>query len=60
MIGVDRIDLFGSLKKASPNFRNQAKPIFGQVALLAADELGTTDWLTSYFDKILQFHDAWV
>lgn len=60
MISVDRIDLFGSLKSASPNYRNQAKPIFGQLALLIADELGSVDWLTRSFGRILQFHDSWV
>lgn len=60
MISVSQIDLFGSLKKASPNYRNQAKPVFGQLALLIADELGRVDWLADSFDKILQFHDSWV
>lgn len=60
MISVDQVDLFGSLKPASPNYRNQAKPIFGQLALLAADELKSVKWLGDDFEKILKFHDSWV
>ena len=60
MVSVDRIDLLGSLKKTCPNYRNQAKPIFGQLALLAADEMGSVDWLSGDFDKILQFYNSWV
>ncbi|HUD23901.1 MAG TPA: trehalase family glycosidase [Acidobacteriaceae bacterium] len=39
--------------------RNQAKPVFGQLGLLAADQRGEVDWLTPYFDTILRFYDAW-
>jgi putative isomerase len=60
MIDVHRADLFGSLQSAHPNFRNQAKPVFGQLALLAADELRTAQWLAGRFDKLLRFYDSWV
>ncbi len=60
MIDVRNADLFGTLKKASPNISNQAKPVFGQLALLIADELGSVEQLAPAFDKILRFYDAWV
>jgi putative isomerase len=60
MIDVTHADLFGSLKKASPNIQNQAKPVFGQLALLIADETGTVEWLAPVFDKLIRFYDSWV
>jgi putative isomerase len=39
--------------------RNQAKPVFGQLGLLAADQRGEVGWLAPYFDRILRFYDAW-
>jgi len=39
--------------------RNQAKPVFGQLALLASDQRGDVSWLAPYFDKILRFYDSW-
>jgi putative isomerase len=60
MIDVRNSDLFGSLKKASPNIQNQAKPVFGQLALTIADELGTVDWLAPVFEKLVRFYDSWV
>jgi putative isomerase len=39
--------------------RNQAKPVFGQLGLLAADQRGDVDWLAPCFDTILRFYDAW-
>jgi len=39
--------------------RNQAKPVFGQLGLLAADQRGDVGWLTPHFDTILRFYDAW-
>jgi putative isomerase len=41
------------------NSRNQAKPVFGQLGLLAADQCGEVGWLASHFDTILHFYDAW-
>jgi putative isomerase len=39
--------------------KNQAKPVFGQLGLLAADQLGEVGWLAPYFDTILRFYNAW-
>jgi glycogen debranching enzyme len=39
--------------------RNQAKPVFGQLGLLVADQRGETEWLAPHFDTILRFYDAW-
>ena len=39
--------------------KNQAKPVFGQLGLLAADQRGEVGWLAPYFDTILRFYDAW-
>src|SRR3984957_14799504 len=39
--------------------KNQAKPVFGQLGLLAADQRGDVGWLASHFDTILRFYDAW-
>jgi putative isomerase len=41
------------------NSKNQAKPVFGQLGLLAADQLGEVSWLAPHFDTILRFYDAW-
>jgi len=40
--------------------RNQAKPVFGQLGLLAADQRGDAKWLEPHFDSILRFYDSWV
>jgi len=60
MIDIDRADLFGSLEKSSPNIKNQAKPVFGQLALLAADELGSVEWFSPLFDNLIRFYNSWV
>ena len=39
--------------------KNQAKPVFGQLGLLAADQRGEVGWLASHFDTILRFYDEW-
>jgi putative isomerase len=41
------------------NSKNQAKPVFGQLGLLAADQRGEVEWLAPHFDTILRFYDAW-
>jgi putative isomerase len=51
-------DPFRLLGPGGPS-RNQAKPVFGQLGLLAADQLGEVGWLTPHFDTILRFYDAW-
>lgn len=60
MIDVKHSDLFGSLQSAAPNYRNQAKPIFAQLALLIADEIKSVDWLAPSFDRLIRFYDSWV
>ena len=60
VMGTDGIDGFGSLKPDRPKSQNQAKPIFGQFALLIADETGSVEWLEPQFDKLLRFYASWV
>jgi putative isomerase len=40
--------------------RNQAKPVFGQLGLLACDQCGDANWLGPHFDSILRFYDSWI
>jgi putative isomerase len=40
--------------------RNQGKPVFGQLALLACDQRGDAKWLKPHFDSILRFYDSWI
>jgi putative isomerase len=51
-------DPLGTLGKNSAA-RNQAKPVFGQIALLCAEQNGDTSWLAPHFDKILNFYALW-
>ena len=44
---------------ANASSKNQAKPVFGQLGLLAADQRGEVGWLAPHFDTILRFYDAW-
>lgn len=60
VMGVDEVDGFGSLKPDRPKSQNQGKPIFGQLALLIANETGSVDWLAPQFDKLLRFYASWV
>jgi len=39
--------------------KNQAKPVFGQLGLLAADQRGEIAWLAPHFDTMLRFYDSW-
>jgi len=39
--------------------KNQAKPVFGQLGLLAADQRGEVGWLAPHFDTVLRFYEAW-
>ncbi len=59
-LDVNNSDPFGCLNKDRTKSQNQAKPVFSQLALLIADELGSVDWLAPLFDKLLQFHASWV
>ncbi|MDR3722997.1 MAG: trehalase family glycosidase [Terracidiphilus sp.] len=58
MIGVKESDLFGSAD-GKHAVANQAKPVFGQLALLVADECGSVAWLAEDFDRLLRFYDSW-
>ena len=60
MLDVKNADSFGTLKADRLKSQNQAKPIFGQLALLIADETGSADWLAPQFDKLLRFYASWV
>jgi putative isomerase len=60
MIDETQADFFGTLKPDRPKSLNQAKPIFGQLALLIADQIGSVDWLAPQFDKLLRFYGSWV
>lgn len=60
MIDASNPDPFGSLKADAPNSNNQAKPIFSQLALLISDELGNSQWLEPYFDRLILFYDSWI
>jgi putative isomerase len=60
MLDVKNADPFGTLKADRPKSQNQAKPVFGQLALLITDELGSPDWLAPQFDRLLRFYMSWV
>ena len=60
MLDVKNADPLGCLKPDRPKSQNQAKPVFGQLALLITDELGSVDWLAPQFDKLLRFYASWV
>jgi putative isomerase len=60
VLDVKGADGFGALKPDRPKSTNQGKPVFGQLALLISDELGSVDWLAPYFDKLLRFYASWV
>ena len=59
VITADDPDPLGILGKNSIP-RNQAKPVFGQLGLLASDQSGDANWLEPHFDKILHFYNCWV
>lgn len=60
LITVRNADPLECLKPAAtPNHKNQAKPIFGQLALLAADAAKDVQWLAPQFDRLLRFYDSW-
>jgi putative isomerase len=59
LLDVKSADPLGSLIKGDPASRNQAKPVFAQLALLIADETKDAAWLTPKFDSILRFYESW-
>jgi putative isomerase len=58
MMTASDSDPFRIMAKSSTS-RNQAKPIFGQLGLLACDQRGDAKWLEPHFDSILRFYDSW-
>ncbi len=60
MIDIHNPDPFGCLKTAAPNHNNQAKPVFGQLALLISDELKSVEWLRPRFDQLMRFYHSWI
>ena len=59
MMTADNPDPLGATGK-NPTSRNQAKPVFGQLGLLACDQRGEAKWLEPHFDTILRFYDSWI
>jgi putative isomerase len=59
MMTADDADPLGATGK-NPTSRNQAKPVFGQLGLLACDQRGDANWLKPHFDSILRFYDSWI
>jgi len=59
MMHSDDPDFFRVMGKNAQS-HNQAKPVFGQLGLLASDQMGDVKWLESYFDAILRFYDSWL
>ena len=59
MMTADDPDPLGATGK-NPTSRNQAKPVFGQIGLLACDQRGDANWLKPHFDSILRFYDSWM
>ena len=58
MMTADNPDAFRMGAKSETS-RNQAKPVFGQLGLLASDQRSDTKWLEPHFDAILRFYDSW-
>jgi putative isomerase len=58
MMTAEDPDPLGATGK-NPTSRNQAKPVFGQLGLLACDQRGDANWLQPHFDSILRFYDSW-
>ena len=59
MMTADDPDPFGILGMDTTS-KNQAKPVFGQLGLLACDQRGDASWLEPHFDSILRFYDSWI
>ncbi len=59
MMTADDPDTFQVLGKNAIS-KNQAKPVFGQLGLLACDQRGDASWLAPHFDSLLRFYDSWV
>ncbi|MDE3104578.1 MAG: hypothetical protein KGK08_05320 [Acidobacteriota bacterium] len=49
----------GTLQRLVPNYQNQAKPVFGQLARMICEETGAYAWVDPLFAKLLRFYDSW-
>jgi hypothetical protein len=58
MMTADDPDTFQVLGENAIS-KNQAKPVFGQLELLACDQRGDASWLAPHFDSLLRFSDSW-
>jgi putative isomerase len=58
MMTADNTDAFRIVAESETS-RNQAKPVFGQLGLLASNQRGDAQWLEPHFDAILRFYDSW-
>lgn len=59
MMTADDPDSF-RIQGSNSEPRNQAKPVFGQLGLLACDQRGDAGWLAPHFDSIVRFYDSWL
>jgi len=60
LISTDDADPLNCLAPAqTPNHRNQAKPVFGQLALVVAEERGDVAWLAAHFERLQKFYASW-
>lgn len=60
LITTTQTDPLGCLEPGPvPNHKNQAKPIFAQLARQTAEVLGDFSWIAPQFDKLLKFHESW-
>lgn len=60
MVSVDDPDPFRCLEPGeTPNHRNQAKPIFAQIALSVAEQTDDWDWVAPIMPKLMRFYDSW-
>lgn len=59
MISINDRDPLGCLDLGAPDFRNQAKPVFAQLAMVITEESGSSAWLSPYFDHLMAFYQAW-
>lgn len=59
LLSATSADPLGTVIKGNPASRNQAKPIFAQLALLIAENSGDTVWLAPTFDHLLRFYESW-
>ena len=57
-VNIHNSDVFRSVS-AKHGSANQAKPVFGQLGLLVADECGSVEWLRENFDRLLKFYASW-